>query len=61
MENSKFLHFWQVQEIPEKSRVLALKSDHKSQMYSKITKIDDFCKKIFFSRKYQIFPEKFNF
>ena len=58
MEKSKFLHFWKVQRNPEKSRVLALKSDKNSQSYNEITKIDDFSQKTFFSRKFQIFSEK---
>ena len=42
MGKSKFLHFGKVQDNPEKSRVLALKSDKNSQSYNEITKIDDF-------------------
>ena len=38
----KIFTFWKVQENPEKSRVLALKSDKNSQSYNEITKINDF-------------------
>ena len=43
MEKSKCLHFRKVQGNPEKSRVLALKSNKNSQSYNEITKINDFC------------------
>ena len=42
MEKSKFLHFRKVQGNPEKSRILALKSNKNSQSYNEITKINDF-------------------
>ena len=42
MKKSKFLHFQKVQGNPEKTKVLALKSDKNSQNYNEITNINDF-------------------
>ena len=61
MKKSQFLHFQNVQENPEKSRVLGLKSDKNLQSYKEITKIDDFSQKIFFLENSKFFLKKFFF